>query len=226
MITHQVPTLPNYDFARPEMLRFVPQSAHQVLDVGCSTGKFGMALRARPDTTVTGVEPDPAAAELAKDRLDSVCTGFFPETERLVARVEGYDAIVFNDVLEHMSDPRSALDAAKRLLAPDGVVVASIPNVRHISALGPLLIRDSWHYTDIGVLDRTHLRFFTRTSLIAFLRDAGWDVVSIAGINRCRRMEIGDTRGLKILSALSRRRTDPFFFLQYAVVARPAGAPS
>lgn len=210
-----------YDFARPEMEPFVPTGVRNVLDVGCSTGKFGQALRARGGVAVTGVEPDPVAAAVARERLDAVVDGFFPDIDDKVVRLGGYDAIVFNDVLEHMVDPLVALNAAKRHLAPRGVIVASVPNVRHISALGPLLVRGRWDYTDIGILDRTHLRFFTRSSLIAFLVDGGWEVIEISGINRCRHLEVGDTRLLRLLSRLTRGRSDPFFFLQYAVVARP-----
>ena len=209
-----------YDFARPEMEPFVPATARTVLDVGCSTGKFGEPLVAR-GCEVVGIEPDESAAELARQRLSRVIVGTFPESAAAVARPGGYDAVVYNDVLEHMTHPERALAATRDLLAPDGVLVASIPNVRHVTALGPLLVRGDWTYTDVGVLDRTHLRFFTRRSIVALFTDAGWTIEQLVGINRCRHPAVGDTRALRTLSRLSGGRTDAFFYLQYAVVARP-----
>jgi 2-polyprenyl-3-methyl-5-hydroxy-6-metoxy-1,4-benzoquinol methylase len=210
-----------YDFNRVEMESYVPHDAKTILDVGCSTGKFGELLEARGGVTVVGVEPDARSAELAEHRITSVVNGLFPDVEAALIRGDGYDAITFNDVLEHMPQPELALAAARRLLASGGVVVASIPNVRHITALGPLLVRGDWRYTDVGILDRTHLRFFTRSSIEAFFGGEGWRIRRIEGINRCRRLEVGDTRSLRIVSRLSGGRTDPFFFLQYAVVAEP-----
>jgi len=209
-----------YDFARPEMEPFVPATARTVLDVGCSTGKFGEALTSR-GVEVTGIEPDTEAAGVAAQRLARVIIGDFPATAQDAARPGGYDAVVYNDVLEHMAEPALALDATRALLSTDGVLVASIPNVRHVTALGPLLVRDQWRYTDTGVLDRTHLRYYTRTSLHDFFTEAGWRIERLEGINRCRRPEAGDTSGLRALSRMTGGRSDSFFFLQYAVVARP-----
>jgi 2-polyprenyl-3-methyl-5-hydroxy-6-metoxy-1,4-benzoquinol methylase len=222
MIAEPDPAGTVYDFARPEMEAFVPQGARRVLDVGCSTGRFGERIRARGGVTVVGVEPDAVAAEQARPRLDEVVVGLFPEVE---PRLSGcFDAIVFNDVLEHMVEPADALPACRRLLARDGVLVASVPNVRHVTVLGPLLLRGDWRYTEIGILDQTHLRFFTRSSLLEFFQDADWDIVQLRGINRCRRPEVGDTGRLRALSRLTGGRSDPFFFLQYAVVARPGAS--
>lgn len=116
------------DGSRAEMLSFVLQQAHRVLDVGCNQGGFGAALKLeRPDIEVYGVEPNAEAAAIAAERLDRVVVGTFPEA------VPGgsFDVITFLDVLEHMVDPLGALEAARGLLTPDGVVLASMPNVRH-----------------------------------------------------------------------------------------------
>jgi hypothetical protein len=113
-----------------------------------------------------------------------------------------------------MAEPEIALAACSRALAPGGILLASLPNVRNWRVvLWPLLCHGTWTYTDRGILDRTHLRFFTRRSMHAFFVDNGWSVYSIAGINMHRRE--------KLLSALSIHGLDDFLFPQYAVIAQP-----
>jgi hypothetical protein len=103
-------------------------------------------------------------------------TGSFPDD---LPATEPFDCIVFNDVLEHMIDPWSVLATTRSLLSARGVVVASIPNIRHVSVLLPLLVRGRWSYMEWGVLDRTHLRFFTRRSMISMFEGAGYRVTHI-----------------------------------------------
>jgi 2-polyprenyl-3-methyl-5-hydroxy-6-metoxy-1,4-benzoquinol methylase len=164
------------DWERAEVLPFVPQGISSLLDIGCSFGGFGAALKAaRPDLEVFGIEPEARAAEIAATRLDGVMTGSFPE-----AMPNGkFDCIVFNDVLEHMSDPWSALEIAGSVVNDCGRVVASIPNVRHYTVLVPLLVKGRWTYHDVGILDRTHLRFFTRSTVRELFETTGWAVESI-----------------------------------------------
>jgi len=220
----ELPAITRYDVDRSEMLPFVPTSARTVLDVGCAAGWFGAALRDRdPSLEVTGIEPDPVASAHAATVLDRVVAGVFPDEADKAARPGGYDVIVFNDVLEHMVDPRAALDAARPLLSSSGVVVASIPNVRHVSVTGPLVSRGEWEYKSVGVLDSTHLRFFTETSVRQLFADAGWKITTCAPINRCARIANPETpRWVSALGKLTGGRSDPFFVLQYAIVASPA----
>jgi len=196
-----------YRHGREEMLPYLPPAASRVLDVGAADGEFGRALRtARPTLEIWGVEPDPAArADRAYDHF--VRSGFPEAAESVPPRA--FDAIYFNDVLEHMLRPEEALTAARALLAPDGVVIASIPNVRHVSALLPLVFRGNWTYTDTGVLDRTHVRFFTRRSAGELFTANGWRLRKLEGINRWYRK-------LAWIPA-----TADFCFLQYAIVAEP-----
>ncbi len=204
-----------YDFDRHELLPFVPASARTVLDVGCGSGAFGRLLRAtRPGLELWAVEPDVAAARAAEAGFDRVLVGDFPHDELPETR---FDVVVFADVLEHLARPEDALDAARRLLAPGGRVVASIPNVRNWQAvLRPLLLRGSWTYTERGILDSTHLRFFTRRSMSELFTGAGWQVETLTGINLGRRQ--------RLESAVTARRLDEFLYPQYVVVARPRPA--
>jgi 2-polyprenyl-3-methyl-5-hydroxy-6-metoxy-1,4-benzoquinol methylase len=204
-----------YDFARKELLPFIPDAARVLLDVGCGSGAFGRVLRSRrPGMELWAVEPDPAAARAAAGAFDHVIQGMFPD-ERLPE--DAFDVVLCADVLEHMPEPESALRAAVSALAQGGVMVASIPNVRHWRAvIWPLLARGRWTYTERGILDRTHVRFFTRRSMREFFTDNGWSVESVTGINMPRRD--------KLLSALSARLLDDFLWPQYVVVGRPPQA--
>jgi len=167
---------------RPEMLEFVPEGVGRILDVGCGEGGFSAMVRKVRGVEVWGVERDAGAARRAARRLDRVIRGDFDRVLRRLPK-RGFGAVVFNDVLEHMSDPASALAQARGLLAPGGVVVASLPNVLHVSVLKSLLWDRDWRYAPYGILDRTHLRFFTRRSIRRLFEETGYERVRIKGIN-------------------------------------------
>jgi 2-polyprenyl-3-methyl-5-hydroxy-6-metoxy-1,4-benzoquinol methylase len=150
----------------------------RVLDVGCSTGYLGKELVAR-GCTVDGVEVDPEAAEAARAHLRTV-TQLDLDRDDLATALDGqqYDRIVFADVLEHLMRPREVLESAVRLLAPGGKIVISIPNVAHGSLrLG--LMQGRWQYRDTGLLDRTHIRFFTRSTLADLVQGAGLSITRL-----------------------------------------------
>lgn len=203
---------------RPEIVTLVPRDATAVLDVGCASGGFGVAVRAAlgPDLRLVGVEAIAGEAEQARTRgvYDEVVDGYFPEA--IAGREESFDLVVFNDVLEHMVDPWSALVVARERLVPHGRVLASIPNVAHFSVI-QRLVRGRWDYADYGILDRTHLRFFTRKTIMEMFDDSGYDVTEITGINPAL-----DDRGR--LTRLFPIAGD-FKWVQFAVLARPNGEP-
>lgn len=145
---------------------------HRVLDIGCAGGDLGRVLRRR-GCRVSGVEVDPAAAQAAEQVLDEVLVGDVGELD-LVDHfgTESFDVVVFGDVLEHLADPLAVLRKVLPLLAGSGSVVASIPNVAHGSVRLSLL-QGRFDYRPLGLLDSTHLRFFTRGSVHELLREAG-----------------------------------------------------
>jgi 2-polyprenyl-3-methyl-5-hydroxy-6-metoxy-1,4-benzoquinol methylase len=208
---------PHYDFPRTEMLAFVPSDARRVLDVGCGGGGFGRSLLAgQPSVELWGVEPDPTSAEAARrSGYRHVQDGIFEDAAGELPS-EHFDVVLFFDVLEHTKAPDVALHAAHRLLAPQGRLVASIPNVRHFSVWWPLVMRGRWDYAEYGILDRTHLRFFTRNTMGELFRSTGWKVISTTGINRTTTVKT------KTAHLLSRGRVDDFLFMQYVLVAQPA----
>ncbi len=202
---------------RTEMQAFLPSSARVILDVGCGAGVFGAALKvaratAGVDLEVWGLERDPAAAELAAGRLDKVLCG---DVEAVTAQLPTahFDCLVLNDILEHLAQPADVLRALRAHLKPGGHVVASIPNVRYFNNVVNLAVHGRWDYTDEGILDRTHLRFFTRGSMVDLLEDTGYAVRSVTGIN-----PTGSAK-FKLANLLTLGRWADMRYLQFAVVA-------
>lgn len=150
----------------------------RVLDIGCSQGYLGQSLRAF-GLEVWGIEPSAQAAEVAATRIDQVfnCSleAFFTLHGPLAGR---FDYLIFGDVLEHLTDPGETLDQCHRLLLPDGAVIASIPNIAHLAAR-LMLLQGRWDYADFGLMDQTHLRFFTRSSIVALFTRSAYQVESM-----------------------------------------------
>ncbi len=168
-----------YDYARPEIQDLVPADARTILDIGCAAGSLGAALKGSRDKRIeiTGIEVDPDAAARAKKKLDEVILG---DVEQLAESLpsERYDCVIMADVLEHLRDPAAVLKRAAQALTPDGTAIISLPNVRHWSVIRALL-EGTWHYADSGILDKTHLRFFTRETMMQLFEEAGLDVANM-----------------------------------------------
>lgn len=163
-----------YDGDRPDLQALVPRDAQRILDVGCGTGSLLMSLKARQGAEVTGIELMPDAAALARQRLDRFEELNLDGLDELPFEHDYFDAAIFGDVLEHLRDPARLLRAVHRHLRPDGRIVCSVPNVKHWTVLAPLLLDDRFPYADEGLLDRTHVHFFTLRELEAMLAEAGF----------------------------------------------------
>jgi 2-polyprenyl-3-methyl-5-hydroxy-6-metoxy-1,4-benzoquinol methylase len=217
-----------FDFVRPEILAFIPASARRVLDIGCGAGRLGEALKARQPAEVTGIEMVEAAAKAAHGRLDRVLWGDVERMELPFGR-GSFDAVVCGDVLEHLEAPERLLACIREWLAPGGALVASIPNVRHHSVVQSLL-DGNWTYEAAGLLDRTHMRFFTRREIEEVLQRSGFMLVQLGrvpgpgyqeweqqgrpGAVKTGRLSIGGLRA---------EEAEEFYVYQYLVVAQPAG---
>lgn len=148
----------------------------RVLDVGAADGFLAERLTAQ-GWSVTALERDPELAARARGRCKEVVVADLEAAPPLLSGP--FDAIVYGDVLEHLGDPRAVLLAIDRSLAPGGVVIVSVPNVAHLWVRLSLLV-GRFEYAERGILDRTHLRFFTRRTLLALLRGAGLAVIELA----------------------------------------------
>ena len=171
-----------YSHPRPEVQALVPDDAGRILDIGCGTGNLGAGLKQRQSCEVWGVEFEPEIARRAESILDRVVTGSIEDTTVLQQLPDaGFDVIVFADVLEHLKEPEKILRQLKRCLTLDGTIVASVPNIRHWSVLKDLL-EGRWDYQEAGILDRTHLRFFTGNSLLKMFSNAGYEIGEAQGV--------------------------------------------
>ncbi len=161
------------DFANPELLEKIPLNAATILDVGCAQGTLGAVyLRRNPRARVLGIDLDPVAAAIASSRLSEVFCGDVEANPMPFDVPEGIDCIVYGDVLEHMVDPWKLLAAQVPYLKPDGTVLVCMPNVEHWTMVAKLLA-GSFDYEEMGLLDRTHLRWFTPRTMAASLKAAG-----------------------------------------------------
>lgn len=204
---------------RREMLPFVPADVIRVLEVGCGTGAFGAALKAARSVEVIGVESSVVAAERAAQCLDDVITADI-EQDPLPLPSAYFDCLVLNDVLEHLRDPWGALQNLSAHLRPHGYAVASIPNMRHFEVMKSLLLHRDWTYTKWGVLDRTHLRFFTLRTIPTLFEQCGYRMLRLEGINGGRfPWKFG------ILNCLSLNALDDMRYLQFACVGQLMASP-
>jgi 2-polyprenyl-3-methyl-5-hydroxy-6-metoxy-1,4-benzoquinol methylase len=157
-----------YGEVRSDILPFVPAGAREVLEVGCGRGVTGRLLQEQLGCRVTGVELNPVVAREAARHLHRVIQGDVQE----ISIEEGYDAVLALEVVEHLVEAEAFLARIRKLLAPGGRGILSIPNVGHYSIVEDL-IAGRWDYLPIGLLCYTHYRFFTRKTLADWLRRAG-----------------------------------------------------
>jgi 2-polyprenyl-3-methyl-5-hydroxy-6-metoxy-1,4-benzoquinol methylase len=199
------------DSDRSDVAHLLPPTVKKVLDVGCCFGGFGALLESRGIET-WGIEPDPTYAATAEGRMTKVIRGFFPGA---APSDEKFDCVTFNDVLEHMVDPAEALATTRDLLDPGGWVLASIPNIRHITVLFNLIVKGRWDYTDTGILDRTHLRFFTKATMRELFEATGFRVESITPLATTR-LTTPKLRAMRVLG----HRKEQFLVVQYGLLAQ------
>jgi GT2 family glycosyltransferase/SAM-dependent methyltransferase len=151
----------------------VPADARRILDVGCGGGALGALLKQRPGVEVVGIEADLEAAERAATRLDTVLALDLEGLDAVPLPAGSFDCIICADVLEHLLDPERTLAALLPCLSANGTLIASIPNVRHQEVVLDLLVRGRWQYAPAGILDATHLRFYTATEIAGLLDRLG-----------------------------------------------------
>lgn len=168
-----------YRRARTTAADLIPANYQRVLEIGCAEGIFREYFR--KDCEYWGVEPVADIALIASKKLHKVIVGTFEEAaEQLPDNY--FDLVVCNDVIEHMIDHDVFLESIKQKLTLDASLIGSIPNVRYLKNLSRLLISKDWEYQDGGILDRTHLRFFTEKSLKRSFVSHGYDILVFRGI--------------------------------------------
>lgn len=181
------------------MKQFLPSEYNRVLEVGCGEGNFRSNLDLEHE--YWGVEQDARAASEAEQKLDFVLVGEYQQVEPELPD-HYFDLIVCNDVIEHMEHHIDFMLKLKKKLAPGGSLVISIPNVRLLSNLNHILFSKDWQYRQAGILDQTHLRFFTKKSLTRLLNETHWHIDMLKGINRYGGRDGGPRLALSYLAQL------------------------
>lgn len=207
-------TLDYYDNNRKEVAKYIPSEIKSILDVGCGQGAFLQLIKEKTSAKTWGIEMEPEMAEIAKKHTDTVLIG---KVEDVIGSLPDryFDCISFNDVLEHLLAPADILQLIKPKFSNNGILVASIPNVRYFGNLYELIVKKDWEYKDAGILDATHLRFFTKKSMKRMLELAGYKIVLQVGVN-----PITDLR-FKLFNTLTLGTVNDTKYLQYVCIASP-----
>ncbi|HWS65289.1 MAG TPA: class I SAM-dependent methyltransferase [Steroidobacteraceae bacterium] len=176
----------------PSVLELLVEEPKFILDVGCSNGDFAANVKQRfPQAQVWGVEPNEPAARIAGPRIDRVLCQMFEDIDwnREGVRRGDIDTVLLFDVLEHIYDPWNTLLTLRNLVSEKGQLVVSIPNVRNVLLIQDL-ISGYWRYRRSGLLDITHIRFFTQSDMYRMFYQTGFRVVATAATHCARSAEI------------------------------------
>lgn len=170
---------PAHDGFNADVLYLMPAELGRVVEVGASSGALAQAYRQNsPGTDYIGIEIDAGYAERCKDRCTRVLRADIEQmSDAELQALLPVDCWVFADVLEHLYDPWRVLKRLRSMMRPGDCVVACLPNTQHWSVLTRLVSGNLW-YEDMGLLDRTHIRFFTRTTLVKMFEDSGLRIES------------------------------------------------
>lgn len=155
------------------MLHLIPKGPNVILDLGCGAGRVGKALMGSGKAVeVHGVEIFEPAAKEAMKHYKAVHVGDIESMELDYDRY--FDIIICGDVLEHLKEPSKVVERARGWLKDSGRLVCCVPNVRYWRIWRDLIFRGNWEYTTEGIMDQTHLRFFTTRSFKKLLTEASF----------------------------------------------------
>lgn len=167
---------------RWDIIPLIPTGDHKILEVGCGAGYTLKKLKELGKANeIVGIEINEQVTQDLSDTLDRFYIGDV-ETIDLPQNEKYFDFILFGDVLEHLINPRRVLRSYRSLLRDGGHVIASIPNIKYHSVLLPLIFLDEFQYTDFGILDSSHLRFFTKKEIVKIFNEEKFEVVDVVPI--------------------------------------------
>jgi 2-polyprenyl-3-methyl-5-hydroxy-6-metoxy-1,4-benzoquinol methylase len=196
------------------------------MDIGCGTGITAKWLMDHYHCEALGVEVDSASAEQASQCLTRCyCESASVDGQYITENQGSIDLLLALDVLEHIEDPWGRLSRFRQLLSTQGAVIASIPNVRNMKVILPLVFKGEWRYTNAGILDRSHLRFFTKSSIERMFLDAGYEIDEIVATGPTRWKQIKSVAGylVYIANLALFGQLEQFIAHQYLIKAKIAG---
>jgi 2-polyprenyl-3-methyl-5-hydroxy-6-metoxy-1,4-benzoquinol methylase len=174
-----------YKNTRLDIASLIPGNVDRIFEVGCGSGNtLDFLKKTGVCKWAGGIELFKDAAHLAqKKEIDLIIEGNINDYE-LKIDIGSIDIILCLDVLEHLVDPWSVMEKLYKYLKPGGVIICSIPNVANFRVLVPLIFKNEWSYTKSGLLDFTHLRFFTAKSAKALVNQSGFtvDKINVTGL--------------------------------------------
>ncbi len=201
-----------YSGVRTDLVSLAPDIRGRVLEIGCAEGLTLEYLKTRFDCEVVGLDYCESALATARNKgLEvHVCD---LNSEPLPFKEREFDFILIGDVLEHLYDPWSVLRSVVTTMKDDGTILISIPNVKHYTLLKDLILRDRWEYCEAGLLDVTHIRFFTYDGILKLLSRSGLTLSKV-------KHNIVRSRLMRFINLLCFNRLQSFFIFHYLVAAK------
>jgi len=166
-----------YSLPRQDILSLINDKHKKILEIGCAFGELGKSIKRHfPEVIIDGIELNPDSRDFLLDNYNNVTIGNIEDLD--ISKIDnGYDLIIFADVLEHLYDPWQILNLLREKLSENGNVIVSVPNLQSSGILFNLIIRGRFKYAESGLMDRTHIRWFTRHEINKALDDAGFQVL-------------------------------------------------
>jgi len=174
-----------HQFVNIPLINFISTLPQRVLDIGCAGGKLGAVLKTKyPNVYVAGIEPNADAAKQASHYLDNVIHGTFESINLKEQNIvpHSFDTVILSDVIEHIYNPWEMMIQLKKWMTKDAQILLSVPNIQNLRILEDVYLYGSWKYQTQGLLDVTHIRFFTRKSIEQLLNDTGYQVFRIESV--------------------------------------------
>lgn|GEM_PF-767046 len=209
-----------YRYVRQDIISAIPTDAVTILDIGCAAGMLSKVLKEQnPNRFVVGIELNDEAFAHAKIHLDEAINGNIEEFEPPFQQGQ-FNCILCPSLLEHLKDPWTIAKRYATFLKPGGVMVASIPNIRHLPTLRQVIEFGNWEYQEAGILDQTHLRFFTKKSFLELLQQANIVCESITylggeGLHKIRTQQPHQNIGIGNLMLLEVSEADFYELCAY-----------
>ena len=198
---------------RYDIKKLIPENkSNKILEIGCGNGSTLLELKnSNKARYIVGIDIVNLNQEEQLDKF--ICCNIEEQVNNLPFSKDFFDVIICADVLEHLVDPWKVLQELKMYLNPDGLLIASIPNIRELKTMVTIFLKGDFRYEDTGILDKTHLRFFCKKNVITLFECVGFDIKKIYG-------NMGRKR--KLLHKLSFGVLEEFLVTQYLIVAQKA----